>query len=367
MKSPDRIPLGRRTADILEQEILNQRWTKQLPGYRELCARMGVSRRTMETALQILTRREIILPAEGKKARLINPDLAKLNAPSPSERKSLLIYSPKALQDLDVVVRKILEKVTQRFNKKGWSIEFHHNSEFAKGKPGLITERLQRDCPNHRWILILPKYEMIQWCMEKQLRIICLGGEPVELRPPLVAVCYSSLLSSAADNLIKLGHRRLSILLTNTSNNGRDKIANHLKSTLTKHQIHFHSNYHLPHIEHDNVQSHWECLSKLFAVSPPTALIATEPQQISTVYSFCMSKGIRIPQDLSFIIVKECDNLSWFCPTPAHYIFPVAEFVRQICQWVENYPTNIDGHNLLEAKLEPGSSIAPISSALQNK
>lgn len=358
MQAPERTSLSRKTADALEVEIRNGRWSLHLPGYRKLCETLGVSPRTMHTALEILTRRSIILPAERTKPRRAHPAIIKTQNDE-TGRKSLLILTAQPVQLLNLVSRQILEKVSTLFTRKGWTVNFESTPEYLNGSPGPTLERMLANRGSHRWLLLKPDFKIVHWAMENNIRAICLGGEPEHLNPPLISVNLTKKLTDSVEHMIRLGHKKICSLIHLPSENSRKNVIRSLKSAMSKNGIDFHPSYNLPPILTDDATTLREILKGLFTHSPPTALIVNEVHHLIGVYSFCLEKGLRIPLDLSVILTKEDQNIDWFHPTPAHYQFPISQYVSNVQRYIEHYPTGPSEPIFLKPSFIQGESLAP--------
>lgn len=357
MKSPERIPLSRRTADILEEVILEGRWLDRLPGYRTLSIEMGVSRRTMETALKILTRRNVILPAEGKMARQVHPDILSKRSRCVG-RNFLLIVSATPFQRQDLVSRSILEQTISLFTRKGWTVNFESTEECSSSAPGEEMQSLLSGRENERWLLVRPSYAAIKWCLDHHLRVVCLGGELEDLNAPTVSASTTRLLEDAVSRLANLGHKRICMLVNHSSIQARQNVVQRMNKVMKKECGAFHPTYNVPSIQSNDAASLWGCLEELFSYTPPTALVATEAQQLITIYAYCLQNGLKIPQDLSVIVTLESDQLDWFYPHLTHYKFPVQKFVEKVSKWIEHYPVGHTEHLLLDPVFIEGESIA---------
>ena len=318
---------------------------------------MGVSPRTMHAAFEILKHRQVILPAERTKPHLIHPDIANYQG-EVHKRESLLILTGKDLQFEQMASRIILDKVAVLYIRKGWTVNFETSPEFAKGKPGPVMKRMLANRSDHLWILNKPSFSIIKWCMDHKLRIICLGGEHEHLLPPLVAISLTQMIRDSVSHLAKLGHRRICSLVHFSSQKSRKNVINKLEQDMHDLGLHFHPNYNLPMFQ-GNAKSLWKELHNLFAISPPSALIVTDAYQLSTIYSYCLQNGLRIPDDLSLIVTQESANLEWFQPSLAHYQYPIPKYVRRIRGWIENYPTSALKPVLLPPDFKPGDSVSP--------
>ncbi|NWK57513.1 hypothetical protein HW115_17985 [Verrucomicrobiaceae bacterium N1E253] len=189
MQPPDRTPLNKKTADILKKEICNGRWKSHLPGYRKLCALMDVSPRVMHDAIEMLKHEKIILSTPNTKPYLINSDIVN-SQNSQKDKKSLLILTQKHHQTEQVATRVILNKVTSNYLRKGWNVDFEVCPEFVTNKISRSSQQMLTNRSYEIYILVQAPFSFIQWCMDKKLRIICLGGEHEHLRPPIVATSH---------------------------------------------------------------------------------------------------------------------------------------------------------------------------------
>lgn len=337
MKAPERIPLSRKTADSLELAIRSRQWTRKLPGYRKLCEMLGVSPHTMHTALEILTRRKVILPVTGTRSRLIHPEL--LSQPTlPPKRDSLLIVTNRPLQVQELLVRQIVEKISVLFHHKDWTVDYAFSAELSAGTPRKEMEELAANYREYRWLLIHPSYAMISWAMSKHLRIVCIGGETQEKKPPTVTASITAMITQSIQHLAELGHRRICTLSSHYSCEARSSLINAVRETLMTLAIPFHPIYNLPDIVDNDADGLWKSLHTLWTHSPPSAIVATNAQQLITIYSYCLKHKLRIPEDLSVILTQNGRNLPWFHPSPAHYSLPAQQYVNAASRWIEHYP-----------------------------
>ena len=67
---PQRVSLVTQTAQSLRESMLAGHWHGHLPGERELCARLQVSRHTLRAALQMLQREGSLEVADRQRRRI---------------------------------------------------------------------------------------------------------------------------------------------------------------------------------------------------------------------------------------------------------------------------------------------------------
>lgn len=358
MKIPNRTILSHEIADILETHIRAQQWRNQLPGYRKLCDLLQVSPRTMHSALSFLEHKKIILPAEIGKPRMINPNLNNEHS-THSNTKNLIVVSDSPIQLLNYLTRSVIDKVSNKIVKKGWDVTFINEKELSKGKPTKHLDKARLEHPNHRWLLVGPSLAIVNWCIFYSLEIICLGGYIGHNLIPCVAVSRVQMITNAVHHLANIGHSRICSLIHLNEDSAKQITQNVLEREYSKVGLQFHDRYNLISFSQRCPNLLWNSLESLFKISPPTALIATENQQVATIYSFCLTHGINIPRDLSLIVTQEGRHLQWFRPVPAHYRASTDQYVRKIIRWIEQYPLKPTGIHLLQANLYNGESIAP--------
>lgn len=356
MKNSERTPLCRSVADSLYVLITSGKWHHQLPGYRKLCTIFDVSPRTIFDALELLEQEKVILPAEKGKPRLINPHRENPNT-NLTSCKNLLVLSGLPVQMLNYHTRTVIDLTTRYLTPKGWDISYYHDKEFSRDKPGQQLEKLRLNHAKHRWLLVNPPLNIVDWCVSNSLEIICLGGNTGHHKPPCIGVSRIQMVSHAVEFLAKSGHKRICTLLHILDDEAYIMSRNILQKVYANSGIQFHERFHMQNHAEMTPESLWEVIARLFKVSPPTALIATENQQVASIYSYCLAHNIAIPEQLSLVVTQEGRQLTWFRPTPSHYRYPVQQYVQKITRWIENYPSKAVAKHLLQPEFIKGDSI----------
>lgn len=357
MKKPEKTPLGWKTAHILEEEIRRGRWMDCLPGYRALSKELGVSPRVVTDALDILTRRKVLLPAEARRPRKINPDQSTVIPDD--QQKSLTVLSATPYDQHNENTLRLLEKIHQRMSSVEWSVFMEVSKEYGAGEISKHLETLACQRRHHRWLLIGPSGDIVRWAMEKNLQIICLGGTVCDLPPPLICLRISSLLKSSFEKMVSLGHQKICLMTSLQTSNMFPHLTSFVSELFQKHHIPFHQPYNFPLLEEDTPQSFKDCLKSLFQLTPPTAIIAAESYFLPAIYSHCYRWGILIPEHLSLITLENSSNQHWFVPRPAHFEVALESFLNPICNWIENYPKLPCASRFVEPDFMAEGSVGP--------
>lgn len=357
MKKPEKTSLGWKTAHILEEEIRRGRWMNYLPGYRALSKELGVSPRVVTDSLDILTRRKVLLPAEARRPRKINPDQSTIILDG--QQKCLTVLSAIPYDQHNENTRHLLEKIYQRMSSVEWSVFMEISKEYGAGEVSEHLEILACQRRHHRWLLISPSGNIVRWAMKKNLQVICLGGSVCDLPPPLVCLSISSLLKASFEKMVFLGHQKICLMTSRRTSNMFPHLADFVGELFQKHYIPYHQPYNLPLPEDDTPQSFQDCLESLFQLTPPTAIITAEPQFLPAIYSHCYRRGVLIPEQLSLITMQNASNQQWFVPQPAYFEAALESFLNPICNWIENYPKLPCASRFVEPDFMVEGSVGP--------
>jgi DNA-binding LacI/PurR family transcriptional regulator len=90
----------------------------------------------------------------------------------------------------------------------------------------------------------------------------------------------------------------------------------------------------------------------------PTAVILLDWKELVTVSCLLTKRGLRVPEDVSLILLNEQMEANWFVPKLACFRFPVTRLAGLLARWVDGQPLD-DYTRPLSADFEEGGSIAP--------
>jgi len=355
MKRPSRKTLPEEVAEILANEIRDNRWGGVLPGYRSLGELLGVGRRAIQGALEILTTDRILLPANGTRARQINPDYRRTHSPD----KRIRIVAPVEREELDFVNRSIITEFQLSLGRE-WNFEHRKTRAYHLKHPGKVLDQLVDRNPNCRWVFLSPTYVMARWAERSSLDIICLGGDVIGTSMRTLSVSASEIIATHTEQLLDLGHKRICIPFRPSSPEGTAKLNQRLSSLFTEHGVPFNHLYNLPTVRTSRSEGFWRLLEKLFASTPPTAIVATSVKWYLLIISYCQEKGINIPGDISLALQMDDPLVDWIRPKPPTIEFPIRRFVSKLDLWAARGPEAIPpGVTMLKPKFKNGQSIAP--------
>jgi LacI family transcriptional regulator len=170
-------------------------------------------------------------------------------------------------------------------------------------------------------------------------------------KPPAVA--------AATSHLIGFGHRRIVLLVRKIRRLPRPGLSETVfLETLRAHDCPA-GEYNLPYWEETN-EGFQECLRALFRVTPPTALIVDETPYVVAAMQFLLSRGIRVPTDVSLISTDDDPAFAHCHPPMACITWDTRPATRRILQWAANVSRGKPDlrQTLTPARFIPGGTVA---------
>jgi len=120
--------------------------------------------------------------------------------------------------------------------------------------------------------------------------------------------------------------------------------------------------YNLPDWEHhaDGLRA---CLDRLFASTPPTALIFGETRFFVAGQQYLARRGIHAPEDISLVCSDQDPSFEWCRPAIAHFHWDFEPLVRRVIRWADNIAHGRKDKRqvLFDAKFIQGGTIGPAS------
>jgi len=342
-------------AQALRSLIASGEWEGRLPGYRTLEKRLKVHRETIEKALVLLEAEGLVSSTVPGKRREILVSVASKATP---ECRRLLMVGPRPIHECSPTLRTVLLEVLQRAEKLEWNTVAHHvDFAFPRRSVGTL-KRLIADVGATRVLLISPSPAVEKWADDTEVPCFRIGGSSAVYRSPGISVSFSSIVCAAAGRLWSLGHRRLIIPIVS----GKDELR---RNALERSASSWAAG--IPRVEleamfpdqgdwlPDVLKTFWP---KQFARAKPTGAIVKESNEFFSLLSYCHKQGIRIPQDLSVILLSGDQACQWLDPIPSRFEFPVEEICRRAIHWLEQPQPKEQGMALVSATFVPGGTLA---------
>lgn len=346
-------------AQTLRGLIESGEWSGELPGFRKLQLRLKVHRAVIERALDRLAAEGLVEPAQqGKRRRILQTGSRDLGT---GKNQTLLIVGPHALNDYAHTPRASLTGVIQRAEADGWKVIYEFTDFGYPRKAVTQVKRLLADYAPSRLILMSASASLAKWAASMSpVPWFAIGGEVRAVQDQIdgVAVSFSKLVCDACALLRARGHRRILIPMIS----GRTEFRQHTINASAESWA-----VDIPLVEleamfadqgeesPDVLHRFWP---KAFARLKPSAVIAKQNKDYLSLLSYCYQKGIRIPEDLSVILLSNDTDCAWLNPPPDSFEIPVEKICRKVMHWLQRTSTKPQGFEYISATYLRGGTLA---------
>lgn len=327
---PRRLTLVDQLTAIVRQEIADGTWKDWLPSERSLSERLQVSRNTLRTALEELTREGVIQPSHGAGNRILT-SAATSSKRSPS--RDVAVLTPDPLSQLRPSLTLWIEQLRVVLLSQGYKLRVIQGRQYFRANPGPLLHRLVRQHEYGCWVLLLANEGMQRWFAASGQRCVVAGTVYAGLDLPFCAADHAAMCGHIARLMLERGHRHIALLLRR-SGLAADRASEKGFSEAARQSG-------LPDAEatvchhHDSVDGILENLRALMRrPRPPTALLVTNAHYYLTVATALQQMGKRIPHDISLVSRTDDQFLSFLSPEPARYTVSTDEMARGLVSLV---------------------------------
>jgi DNA-binding LacI/PurR family transcriptional regulator len=320
---PRRSTLVEQLTAILRQEIASGTWTDWLPSERSLSERLQVSRNTLRSALESLSRDGIIRTAHGAGNRI----LVQQEKPSARATREVVVLTPDPLHQLRPTLALWIEELGVQLRARGIALRVLHGRQYFRARPAPALHRLVRQHRGDCWILLLGSEPLQRWFAASGLPCVVAGTVFPGIDLPCCAADHHSMCSRIAHLLVAKGHRRIALLVR------RSGLAADLQSELGFRQAiaatpENHAEAIVCHHD-DTVMAVTAQVGQLMRRAlPPTALLVTNAHYYLTVASCLQKLGKQIWRDVSVVSRTDDRFLSFVVPEPARYTVSPSAMAR---------------------------------------
>jgi len=358
MKPIKRITVIEATAEALSGLIRSGRWSGRIPGTRLLAAQLKVSQPTVQKALQLLVERGVVESAGERRSYQTSATLRSSFQPKESPRKHIFLLTH---QDLRLVVdsaQKIVESLRKQFASNGWEVSFRSFDYLHAKAAHRSWDRILEVEEGEPVIALYGRPCLAEWALKRGIRMAFLGGVTDGLPIPMFAVKSSQMLGEAYRRLIALGHTRIVTPLCDRAESFSKTIKDEARLQFERAGLAYSAAYTNPERDYLTPDVTRHLMESLFKQAPPTAIVLLDWRELVAVFCFLSSRGLRVPQDVSLVLLNEQTDSDWFSPPLARFRFHPKRMVSQLHRWAEGKSLS-DMKGVIEATWVPGESIGP--------
>lgn len=330
---PKRLSLVAQTVKHLCDCIRTGYWRERLPGERELCAQLQVSRPTLRAALQELQRKGW-LDVSHRQRRRIRP--TRLSHSADSQPKTVAVLSPVTLRLMAPSAVLVIDAVREQLARVGWTLEIHVNQSCYSARPVRALENLVRRSSAAAWLLSGTIRPMQLWFQRCAVPCLVLGTCPEDIELPFVDADHRATCRHAGTLFLQKGHRRIALVLADGATGGDRDSERGLREVIERH---FDAS--LVMLRHRDKTYLCRLLDRaLQSSSPPTAYLVARAAHALTVAMHLMRRGVRLPQDVAVLSRDDENFLAHTSPSISRYSVNNDSFARKVSQAVRKLADN---------------------------
>ena len=316
-------------AEAIRRQILARRWVDVLPGIVALGEEFRVNRNTIRKALKILEmeewleslgqgRNRRITESEKSAARRMRVGIMRyeLNDPSLLEWLEAVRHQLEAAGHLVVIAPECLSLMKMNVRR--------------------IAKAVSK-CEVDAWVVVAGSRQVLEWFIAQPTPVMSMCGHSQGLPMAAVTLDIETGFPQMLERLIHLGHRRIALLSRSTLPAVRKGAQPGQGIRLLMRTMEAHGlpcgpdNW--PSFEND-ADRLYDCLNRLFAKNPPTAIFVDESFLAHVVFQYLMRHGFRVPEDVSLVCSEPSITEGWSQPLIAHLRWSFKPMATRTSKWV---------------------------------
>jgi DNA-binding LacI/PurR family transcriptional regulator len=346
------------TVAALRAACQSGQWSGRLPGVRILGRQLGVSVPTVAAALSRLAA-EGVLTGSGERRAYRVKAKGRGTAPRPQPRSRLVILTTGGVTEVGLFTSRLLERVREAAIARGWETEAQVLDYHRARRPRRIWDRQVRLDGNTSVVAALGNPALAEWVTKRGARALFLGGVNPGHPVTMIAVRSTEMARTALARLTALGHHRILVPLCGHSAAFNDAMRQETRAALEAAGRVYQPAWHNPETDYLEPEVVWRMLERQFAGSPsPTALVASDWQILVTACCYFCRVGLRVPEDVSVVLLSDHEEAAWFLPVLARFRFPKGRMVKAIRHWLED-PAAPAQTTYFPPDFLPGATLAP--------
>lgn len=329
---PKRNSLVHETATTLKQWIACGLLKDVLPGELDLKERLRVGRDTLRLALEVLSNEGWLEPAaQGRKRRVQVHKLSSLKKTADAGLP-VTFLSPYPVDQGQTWME--MEDTQKQLAEMGRELQHVAPEIFHLQNPEHQLESLVQTHPSAAWVLYASSRPIQKWFAKRGLPALIHGWPYPGVDLSYVTKDWEPAGFHAGLQFLRHGHRNIGIFEFEERGAGAMLIERGLRRALATAEpaakLRLFKDQRTP----ESIAKAYETAFKL--KDRPTAMVLTSSNHLLTSLSWLVSKGIRVPADVSLVVLP---NDTWY-----------SEFYPPLCHYKPN--TNAFSHGIAERVLE---------------
>ena len=330
--------LAERAEEQLAAAIAMGDLTGKLPGHRELCRVFGISRTSLEPALEALVARGILI-SRGPRRRFEVAAHAPGRASGATPVRKVLLLEPTRPGRPTPVVRRVAADLAAKLQGSPWGLTEHYaaigQSRKAGRRFGAILEAEKPDFT----ILVGGHAATIDWFVQSGVPFGCFGGDIGDIGDRAVAVvAYDSggMLEDALRHFLALGREDPFVPLRVRTPGMVEKVRGTVARILGEAGLPYSPKWHTPILRENHAEAMREAAEWRLARRPPDTWICFGYEMLIGALGQLSLHGLRVPAQVAPVLLGPMDDLPWLPPWIGTFDFPVAPVTGRLMRWLHH-------------------------------
>ncbi|MFU8893261.1 MAG: substrate-binding domain-containing protein [Luteolibacter sp.] len=338
----------------LREEIQAGRLAGTMPGVNQLVQQLGMGTRTVIGAIQLLESEGWVEKAGNRRPRIIVRDSEKTRSTKKRLRIQILLY------ESDDFVDPYFNNLRHHLEQAGHDPVFHHQTLVELEMSAKRVKRLIQSTPADAWIVVAGSREVLETFRRSQIPSYALFGRQTQVQMAGLVILKTPALAKAIGHLVDMGHRRIVLMTREERRKPKPGVLeNNFLLELEANGIQTGA-YHLPDWEESTEGFHAK-LSSLFRVTPPTAMVFSEPKFFFAAQQFFLKRKISVPGDVSLLVLDEHPAYSWFESGVSQISSNSQSWIKPVLHWVKNLADGVshERKTIIKARFVVGGTTGP--------
>lgn len=361
---PRRVLLADQVAQSIQAEIAAERWIEWLPSERALQRILNVSRQTIRAALERLVEIGGIAVEPYRGYRIVSQTKTK-RVTVVTERRELGLICSEPVYRMPPRFIQVLDVFRALCAEAGLNVEVLEGQRFVRTNPARLMPRIVGISPKACWILALAKRPLQEWFDQSGLPVVVYGNVYAGLQLTSAGINYHACIRHATSLLLAKGHRRIAFVAYDVRAAGEEDSVRGFREAYSAHRGDKGTPLVIERPDGDVDALCRQLDGAIRSEQPPTAYIVSHTHHYATVATHLVSRGYRIPEDVSLICRSEDPFLQFLRPKPVFYRANMEVAARLLFDRVMQAMSGTarpGDQRLLVPELVPGGSVAALRS-----
>ncbi|MBI4025427.1 MAG: GntR family transcriptional regulator [Verrucomicrobia bacterium] len=336
--------LAERVREAIRAEIQSGRWDGDLPPERRIAQEFQVSRPTLHMALRAL-QKEGLLRTQPRQPWRVARSVCRagtgrrFHGSSKRDRRPdvVMLRYGRVKPNLTNVMF-LTDPLQRKLHALGYGLRIV--DPFAHGTKGVEKTLFQWDAEHRPAYYLLASVPPVihRWFEARKIPTMIFGSRDHNVRMPALDLDTEATVRHAVEHLLRRGHRQIALLNLPSAGVVGARITNETFLRICAHEARRGARGFIQSCAARPAAVE-AAIRRMFArAHPPTAVLVTgDFELVISLYTMLPALGLRIPRDVSVLVLGHSPLLDFLRPFPACYKFSWEQWASRIARIIRNH------------------------------